>query len=118
MAWLLNSETIRAPHSFNEGNNTQEAQIRTLDGTISRDHFGSNKRVWRLEYNNTNVTDFNTIDTIYQAYLADSNPVTFEVTDTNYTISQVNVHVDLAQRSFGIRGESFLSDFTLVLTEA
>lgn len=117
MAYSLDSTAIRSPHTFNESNNTQVAQVRTLSGAISRDYFGSNKRVWTLSYRNTNKTDFDTIDTIYQNYLSTNAAVPFATTETNYTVS-ATVHVDLQQRGFSIRGEDYLSDFDLVLTEA
>lgn len=118
MAYILDGTTIRSPHQFNESNSTQAAQNRTLDGAINRDYFGSNKRVWNLSYRNTNKTDFDTINTIYQSYLANAVAKTWQVTETNYTISSTNVHVDLVSRGFSIRGEDYLSDFDLVLTEA
>lgn len=118
MAYILNSTTIRSPHSFSESNNTQMAQNRTLDGSINRDHFGDNKRTWTLEYQNVTPSDYNTIKGIYDSYLTDSQAKTFEITETNYTISETNVHVDLVERGFSIRGTSYISDFSLVLTEA
>lgn len=118
MSWVLSGTNIRAPHEFDESNSTQVAQNRALDGSINRDHFGSNKRVWTLEYRNTNKTDYDAIKTIYDSYLSTGNVKTWEVTETNYTISETNVHVDLLLRSFSIRGEDYLSDFTLILTEA
>lgn len=99
-------------------NNTQVAQNRTLDGSINRDYFGDNKRVWFLSYDNVNTTDQATIQAIYDAYLATSTAVDFEITETNYTVAPTTVHIDLVERSFGVKGEDYLSDFTLVLSEA
>lgn len=79
---------------------------------------GSNKRVWVLEYENTKKTDYDTIKAIYDSYLNTGIAKTWQVTETNYTVAQTNVHVDLLERSFTVRGESYLSDFTLTLTEA
>lgn len=118
MAYLLDGSTLRRPNSLQVSNDTQMAQNRTLDGSITRDMFGSNKKVWELNYVNTVKADFDTIDTIYQSYLSSGTVKTWEVTETNYTISQVNVHVDLKVRSFSVGGESYISDFTLILTEA
>lgn len=118
MAYVLNSTTIRRPYSFNETNSSQMAQNRALDGSINRDYFGSNKRVWILDYQNTNKTDFDVINTIYTNYLASASAVTWSVTETNYPVSSTNVHVDLQERGFSVRGTDYLSDFTLILTEA
>ena len=118
MDYILNGTTIRAPYEFQETNSTQVAQNRTLAGTVTRDYFGSNKRIWVLKYETTKKSDFDTINTIYQAYLTNATAVSFQVTETNYTVSSTNVHVDLLQRDFSIRGSDYLSSFTLTLTEA
>lgn len=118
MSYILDSQTIRRPISFEEGNSTQMAQNRVLSGGIARDYFGSNKRVWLLNYDNTNSTAFATIKAIYDSYLATGTLKTWEVTETNYTVSSTPVHVDLQKRSFVVRGISYLSGFTLILTEA
>lgn len=101
-----------------EDNSTQYAQQRTLSGSITRDHFGSNKRTWKLEYRNIQKTDFDTINAIYQTYLSTTSAVSWEVTETNYTISATTVHINLDSRGFTVGGEDYISDFTLVLTEA
>lgn len=118
MSYILDSVTLRSPNSIKETNSTQVAQNRTLDGTISRDYFGSKKRVWVLDYNNTNPTDYSTIKTIYDSYLTNAVAKTFESTETNYTIASTNVHVDLLDRGFGVKGTDYISDFSLILTEA
>lgn len=118
MAYLLAGSTIKRPKSIVEGNNTQFAEQRTLSGAIGRDQFGSNKRVWTLEYENITVTDFNTIKAIYDSYLSTGTPQTFESTETNYTIASTNVHVILPSREFKVGGDQYISAFTLVLKEA
>lgn len=118
MPFILNSTTIRAPVSFKETNSTQVAQQRTLSGMVGRDYFGLNKRVWILDYANVKATDYSTINTIYQSYLSTGSTKTWQVTESNYTISSTNVHIDLIEREFGVKGTNYLSNFTLVLTEA
>lgn len=118
MAYLLAGSTIRNPKSLEEGNSTQVAQNRTLSGSITRDYFGSTKKVWSLEFENAKKTDYDTINTIYQSYLNTGTTQTFEVTETNYTIASTRVHIDLVERAFKVRGSDYLSDFTLTLTEA
>jgi hypothetical protein len=117
MSFLLQATSIKGPQSINESNSTQVAQNRTLNGAVTRDYFGSNKRVWTLEYANVNPTAFNTIKAIYDSYLSTGTLQTWQVTESNYTISSTNVHVDLQVRDFNIKGSSYLSDFTLILTE-
>lgn len=117
MAYVLDATTIRRPYEIEERNSTQMAQHRTLDGSIRRDYFGSNKRVWVLDYRNTNATDFGIIKTIYESYLDTGTTVTWQVTEANYTVSQTNVHVEVLERGFSVRGTDYLSDFDLILTE-
>lgn len=117
MAYVLSGTDIRSPHQLAESNSTMVAQNRTLDGSISRDYYGSNKRVWVLEYNNVMPSDYQTIKTIHDTYLSTNTPVTWEVTEANYTISQTTVHVDMQERGFRTRGTDYISDFRLTLTE-
>lgn len=118
MAYVLSATTIKRPNQMSVGNSTQTAQLRTLDGSVNRDLFGTNKRVWQLDYVNTQKTYYDAIKTIYDTYLSTGTTVTWEITETNYTVSSTNVHVDLLERGFSIKGDSYLSDFTLTLTEA
>lgn len=118
MAYILASTTIRNPRQLTEANSTQVAQNRTLSGSVTRDYFGSNKRVWILEFENAKIADFTTINNIYQTYLSTGATKTFQVTETNYTVSSTLVHLDLVERAFRVRGTDYISDFTLTLTEA
>lgn len=118
MAYLLAAQTIRRPNEFVEERGTLFAEHRTLDGSITRDYFGDEKRVWALDYQNVNATDYDTIKTIYSNYLSSAEPVSFEVTESNYTVNSTTVHVDLNERGFSVKGSNYLSDFTLILKEA
>jgi len=101
-----------------EDNDTQTAENRTLSGNVSRDLFGSNKRILTLQYQNVNPTDYAIILAIYQSYLSTKATKTWQITESNYTVSSTNVHVDLKNRGFSVQGSSYLSDFTLILKEA
>lgn len=118
MSYLLSATTIRAPQELTETNSTQYAQQRTLSGTVGRDYFGSNKRVWVLSYQNTKKADYDTIKTIYDSYLSTATAIAWQVTETNYTIAATTVHIDLQERGFSVRGTDYISDFDLILTEA
>lgn len=117
MAFTLDGQNIKAPKSLNEKSDTLYAQQRTLQGTINRDYFGDRKRVWTLSYSNTNKTDFDIMNTIYQSYLSTNTPKSWVVTETNYTVSATTVHMNLDARVFKVGGEDYISDFTLVLSE-
>jgi hypothetical protein len=116
--YILDGTTIRSPGSIKESNSTLVAQNRVLNGSVSRDYFGSNKRVWVLDYTNVQKTSYDTIKTIYDSYLSTATAKTWEITETNYTISSTNVHIDLLERGFSVKGEDYISDFTLILTES
>lgn len=118
MSMTLDGTTIRNPNSITEENSTQTAQNRTLDGAINRDQFGSNKRIWTMDYKTVTKADYDIINALYQAYLLSGSAVAFVSDETNYTISSTNVHIDLLTRDFTYRGDQYLSDFTLILTEA
>lgn len=70
-----------------------------------------------LRYRTAKKADYDTINTIYQAYLASGTAPTWEVTETNYTVAETNVHIDLRDRGFTYKGSDYLSDFDLILTE-
>ena len=118
MSYLLSGSTIRAPYDLQENNSTQVVQHRVLSGSNKRDYFGSNKRIWKLSYRNTKKADYDTIKAIYDSYLSTGTAKTWEVTETNYTISQTSVHIDLLVREFSVRGSDYISDFDLILTES
>lgn len=118
MSYVLGGATIREPVNIEEENSTQFAQQRPLRGNVARDYFGLNKRVWTLDYTNTQKADYDTIKTVYDSYLATGTAQSFSSTETNYTIASTTVHVDLTRREFSVGGVDYLSDFTLVLTEA
>lgn len=118
MSYTLGASEIRSPNKITENNLTQFAQQKTLSGTVGRDYFGSNKRIWKLEYNNLNQTDFGVINTIYQTYLSTGTAQTWVSTEANYAIASTTVHVDLLKRGFSISGSDYLSDIEVTLTEA
>lgn len=118
MAYSLNGTTIKAPQTLQEDNSTQVAQQRTLSGAVGRDYFGSNKRIWTLTYENIKQADYTTINGIYATYLSTGTAVAFISTEANYSVSSTNVHIDLQSRGFKVGGSDYISDFTLVLTEA
>lgn len=118
MAYLLSATEIRRPTTLNEEKMPLVAQQRTLSGAIGRDYFGSSKKRWVLKYTNTNKADYDTINTIYTTYLSTVTPVSWQVTETNYTIAATTVHMDLNVREFSVGGSDYISDFELILTEA
>ena len=119
MAFTLNGSAIKAPQAIAETvDNIQYAQQRTLQGTINRDYFGSNKRIWKLTYQNIPKASYDVIKSIYDSYTATGTAVTWVSTETNYAISSTNVHINIDTRGFTVGGEDYISSFTLILSEA
>jgi hypothetical protein len=118
MGFILDGVTIRRPNGVTETNSSQIAENRTLSGNVSRDIFGSNKRIWQMSYENCNPTDYAAIKAIHTSYLANKVAKSWQVTETNLTIAATTVHVDLLTRDFKVPGSTYLSDFVLILKEA
>ncbi len=117
MAYYLATQQIRAPHTIKETNSSVYVQQRTLNGQVNRDYMGENKRVWELVYRNTKKNDYLAIKAIYNTYLDTEDAVEWEATEDNYSINETMVHVNLDERELGVQGSSYISDFTLILTE-
>lgn len=118
MSFILNGSTIRRPNKLNETNLTQFAEQQTLSGAIGRDYFGNNKRIWTLQYDNLNATDYAALKALYNTYLTNGTGLSWQVTEANYTVAATTVHVDLQNRDFTVPGSSYLSGVSLVLKEA
>lgn len=118
MSYLLDSVAIRPPKNLEEQTLDLFAQQRSLNNAINRDYFGDTKRVWVFDYVNTQPSDYSTIRAIVDSYKSTSTAKSFESTETNYTIAATTVHLDLIKRGFTYAGSDYISDFSLVLTEA
>lgn len=118
MAYLLDSTTIRNPMNIEELTNDLFAQHITLNNAVGRDYFGDTKRVWALDYINTQPSEYNTIKTISDAYKSSVSTKSFQSTEANYLIAETFVHIDLVRRKFTVGGTDYISDFTLILTES
>lgn len=117
MAYILDGQVIRRPNNGGEASVTQYAQHRSLNNRVGRDYFGDNKRVWKYNFINVKKVDYDVIKAIYNSYLSTNQAQTWEITETNYTVTQTDVHLDLVDRDFKVQGSDYLSDFTLTLTE-
>lgn len=117
MSYLLDATTIRAPHNIEEQTVDQYAQQKTLSGAVGRDYFGSVKRIWVFDYTNTKPSDYATIKIIVDNYKATGTAKSFQSTETNYTVASTTVHLDLTRRRFSVGGDTYISDFSLILTE-
>lgn len=117
MSFILDGTTIRSPHNLDELTEDLYAQQISLANHRSRDYMGDTKRTWALDYMNTKTADYTTIKAIWDSYKSTATGKTFESTEANYTIASTTVHIDMVRRSFTVGGTSYISDFTLILTE-
>lgn len=115
--FILGGVTIRSPMALTEVSSTLYAENRVARGSNNRVYYGKNKRIWSLQYDNLNVTDYAIIKSLYDLYLSTNSALTFEYHGYKYAFTQTTVHVDLVQRELPNTGIHYLSTFTLVLTE-
>lgn len=117
MSYLLDATTIRRPMNIEELTVDQYAQQKALSGAVGRDYFGSTKRIWALDYVNTQPIEYQTIKTIVDDYKSTGTAKNFESTESNYLIASTDCHLDLTKRNFSVGGTDYISDFTLIITE-
>jgi hypothetical protein len=116
MSYTLAGTDFKRPTSIGWSIVSQFAENKTLDGSVSRDYFGSDKNVWQLSYKNVTNTDYLSILALYQDYL--TNGVRYFQTVGESIVVGALVHVSLSERQFTVGGSDYLADFTLTLTEA
>jgi hypothetical protein len=112
MAYILDGTTIKSPRALREAPLNIETEHQTISGDTKKD-ITARKMRYILFYENILKTDADTIFSIYDQKAV----VTFQVTDTNKTISSRNVHVDVSGREYATLGTSYLVTFNLILTE-
>ena len=118
MSYILDSTILRNPMKFTETPVDQYSQVRTLANTLGRDYFGAvGKRIWVLDYINTTTAEYAVISAIRDSFRATATAKSWEVTEGNYIVSSTLVMVDLAPRVFSIGGTTYLSDFSISLSE-
>ena len=121
MGFILAGTEIRRPTQLNERKIERFSQVQTLDGRIHRDYYNSlvgTKRIWTLSFQNASASEYAAILAIYETYKNTDTVQTWEITETNYTVDQTNVHIDLIERQFSTPGSDYISSFQLILTEA
>lgn len=118
ITYVLNGIVIPPPQEMTETNSTLYAQIRVLQGDVSRKYYGDNKRMWILSYKNTKVATYDLIKELYDLYLNTNNLITWQITGDNYYVNESSVHIDIPRRTFSNSGETYISTFNLILTEA
>jgi hypothetical protein len=116
--FTLGGTAIRSPNSMRETTQKQYAQQRPLSGSVNRKYYGSTKRVWELQYNNLNKTDYNTIRALYNSYLSTGTPQAFLLTSSGFTdFLSTNVHLSMPDTGFPKTATYYLTNFTLTLKE-
>lgn len=111
MAYVLDGTTLKAPTDFSRETIETSASNNSIEGRTTKDIMNRKYR-YVLVYNWLSASERNDIITIYDKEAC----VTFEVTETNLTISETEVHVDIPRRNYH-KGADYRENFTLILTE-
>lgn len=112
MAYLLNGTTLPNPQKFQRLPVEISRKLNMLNGATKKDIVGR-KEQYILSYQLLTQAQMATINSIYNL----NSEVTFQVTETNLTIEQTTVHMEISSRTYRVMGSSYLEDVTLVLTE-
>jgi hypothetical protein len=111
MAYILNGTTIKNPVDFKRDLFEVSGVQTTLNGRTVKD-LRSRKEVYTLEFQHLSSAERNAILAIYDL----QTTVSFQVTETNLTIAETQVHMDIPGREY-LKGGDYLESFTLILTE-
>lgn len=112
MSYILNGTTLPNPKSFNRRQVETGQTIQLLDGTTKKD-VTNRKEQYLLGFKFLTQAQVAVILGIYDALTT----VTFQVTETNLTIAETTVHMELRDRQYNTSGGEYREDFTLILTE-
>jgi len=112
MSWTLGSTTLPNPKTFNRRFLEKSVYHDMINGTSKKD-ITSKKEQFLIGF--TRLTQ-STVASILAEYTVKSS-LAFSVTDGDLTISERQVHLDIAGRDYNTKGSEFREDITLVLTD-
>lgn len=112
MSWILGDITLPSPQGYQREPVLIVADVQMIDGSTKRDIV---RRKYRhvLTFTQLTQTEVNSILSEYNKNI----PISFSVSETNYTISAVNVLVSLGTREYNTAGGDFREDLKVVLVE-
>lgn len=112
MSYKLDGTTLPTPKSFFREQIEQSGTIVTLNGYTKKD-ITNRKERFTLGFEMLTQAQVSTILTIW----GDQTTKTFEVDESNLTVSPTTVHIDIKDRSYNTKGEDYREDLKLILTE-
>ena len=111
MSYILGATTLPNPKEFSREFIEVSSENVSLEGRTTKDIF-KRKEKFTLKFQHLTPTQVSNILSEYNAETTKN----FQVTETNLTIAATPVHITFTSRNY-MKGETYRSDFTLVLTE-
>ena len=112
MAFTLGSITLPRPTAFSRNQVETSSTNRTLDGTDKKD-ISSRKEQFKLEFDLLTQAEVNNILSEYNLQATRN----FAVSESNLTISNTPVHIEIPKRDYRTLGNEYRENLTLLLTE-
>lgn len=112
MPYLLDSNQIKSPHSAQRTFLEVSRQNTTLTG-ITKKQTLNRKEKYTLHYDYLSLEDAAHFMSLYE----NQEVITFEVTDSNFTVAPVDVLIDIGDRNYPPVGDKYREAFDVVLTE-
>jgi len=109
MTFLIDGTFSIAPNEFTESKDPNSTFSKTIDNTRRR-AIRNLKKDWEIKYNRLSLTDYRTLETIYEKF----EPVSFVNSDLDINTL---VHVDITDQGYLAGNSNFFSDVTVNLTE-
>ena len=111
MAYTLGGITLPNPKEFKRVQIETASMFTTLNGTLKKD-ITNRKERFILTFRNLSQTNVTIIVNLWN----DQTTKTFQVNESNLTISATTVHIEIENRTY-TKGPDYREDLDLILTE-
>lgn len=112
MSYILNGLTLPQPKSFKRSFIEMAQSNLTITGTTTR-KISHRKEIFTLKFQHLTQSQVNSLLSLYQL----DDILTFESTESNLTIAQTDVLLDLPDRKYPMSAKEWREDITIILTE-
>jgi len=112
MAFILNGITLPTPKGFSRSPVSIEKDVTTMSGMTKRDFV---RQKYKYEINYTMLTQAE-VATLMNLYTTKST-LPFSVTETNLSIAQIDVLMNITNRKYNTPGGEYREDFNIILIE-
>lgn len=112
MAYILDSLTLPNPKKFTRTQRRISSDVLTFSGRTGRDYV-TTKETYILEFDNLTQTQVGQIINKYNL----NQSLTFQVTESNLTISARSVLMDIDKREYTVGGSDYRESLKVELTE-